>query len=210
MTVSKVIAFSAHDSVGKTTTAQALADLTDGIIVSFATPLKVAAANHLDIPVATIFEKPTPDYLRAYMRAFGWAMRQLHGENYWVLQWEKAADPYFYQGRTVIVDDLRHLSEFKFIDEIAGGHVVSLRREAAEPPTHTGDGMGNAIKIDYPPIISEVWDVRDAIQLHRKPFLDKNNPPKYRQMHDVIATDNWTPEDVAELIADIFNLKENA
>jgi hypothetical protein len=174
----KYLGISAHDGVGKSSTAQLVAHALSGVILPLALPLKEQAAKHLNIPLEQLVRKPMPDYLRAYLRDYGWAMRQLHGEDYWVKMWEFSAQSAVWPLEDwICCDDLRHLNEYHHFDQ-SGGVVVSLERTVAEPPR-----LRDGSEIMYPPIISEIWDVRELV---------KANPH-----HLYLNTDDLTVEQTA-------------
>jgi hypothetical protein len=151
--LSRVIAISGHDGVGKSTLARELATHLGGVIISLADPLKHQTALHLGLAEVLVRAKPTPPHLRDYMRALGYAQRQENGEHYWVNQWYARALNALRDGASwVICDDVRHLNEFEFMDS-HGAVSVALARFDAEPD----------ITVSQPPIISEVWGIRFEI-----------------------------------------------
>lgn len=183
--LSHVLALSGHDGAGKTTTARAFADLTGGVVISLADLLKEQAAAHLGVPVATLYAKPTPEHLRAYMRALGWAMRVEHGAGYWLQAWHaRAAES---GARVVIVDDVRHVNEAEYVLE-RGAALVSVTRAGTDP----------ALTPDTPPIIREVFDIRRAV-LSR--YAAHNG--LYRRSR-TLDLNHLTPHGAARVLAEQF------
>jgi hypothetical protein len=164
--LSRVIAISGHDGVGKSTLARELAAHLGGVIISLADPLKHQTAMHLGLTEEQVRAKPTPPHLRDYMRALGYAQRQESGEHYWVNQWYARALTALRDGASwVICDDMRHVNEFEFMDS-HGAVSVALARYGTEP----------AAQETYPPIIAEVWDIRNRM-LRRMPEVSMCSSP---------------------------------
>lgn len=176
-----IIGISGHDGCGKSTLARMLADRTDGRIVSFADPLRHEAAGHLGLPIGALYEKPTPDDMRAYLRALGWIRRSRCGADYWVRKWgETVAE--LHDRFHIFTDDQRHMNEALFIEK-NNGVLVSLERSKVEP---------DRVR-EFMPIITEVWDTRRLVQASGGRHLYLN-------------TDELTPEQTADAVMAHFGL----
>lgn len=162
---SNVLALSGHDGTGKSTTARTciprlVTDTPHPVYgtVPLAEALRVEASRHLNLPVNRLFEKPTPDHLRAYMRALGWTMRVEHGPEYWLRRWDATVSEVEQDnglpGMTYLVDDVRHLNEAEWFTT-RGACLICLVRQDTEPERTP----------DLPPIIEEVFQVRERAAL---------------------------------------------
>jgi hypothetical protein len=111
------------------------------IPVSFAHALRqeVQHAGFLDP-----WRKPTPDHLRALLRAWGWSRRVEMGEDYWLNICAGVILSRTGRGHLTITDDVRHLNEARWFSE--HGILVKLDRPATDPRVTESD----------PPIIREV------------------------------------------------------
>ncbi|MHA0048632.1 hypothetical protein [Deinococcus sp. PEB2-67] len=178
----RIIGLSGHDGSGKTTTARVIAELTGGVIISLADPLKAQAAQHLGLTEAEVRLKPTPPHLRNYLRALGWAMRVESGADYWLRLWHAHALRLLHRGvPVVIVDDVRHINEYDWIAHLTSGYVAALYRADTEPD----------IADNLPPIITEVWDVRQQAAADRV---------KLEQRTAVVSVNDSRPEQVARRV----------
>lgn len=125
------------DGCGKSTLAHHLASRTllEPAVVPFAQALRGelytalvrdAIAHHpryTHIPEA-LLEKPTPEWARALLRAWGDYKRHLEPD-YWVKRWNQRLDELEPQVELVLVDDVRYRNEAEAIQS-RGGTLVFL------------------------------------------------------------------------------------
>jgi hypothetical protein len=141
----KPIGIIGHDGSGKSALAaailaEAVRQRLPSARVSLAGELrKEVAAQGFGDP----WQKPTPDHMRALLRAWGWARRVEEGEDYWLNKAVRVMQQQ-HRGAVIVTDDVRHLNEARWFSQ--NGILVKLDRSATDPKVTDAD----------PPIIREV------------------------------------------------------
>lgn len=124
-----------NDSTGKSTTANLIVELYSTYypqhkveILSYAAPLKEILATY-KIPV---YSKPYTSNTRNVLRAFGDAMREVHGERYWsniIVSKIKDNDSthILNTNNVYIIDDMRYWSEFNhWLESFEDSYVIVI------------------------------------------------------------------------------------
>lgn len=191
-----------HDEVGKSSTAQALADALNarGLRVIVAS---LGAAIRQDVHRLgyAAWKKPTPAHLREILRAHGEGARAEHGTDYWIDRLEESLATAEANGMdcdVLIVDDCRQAHEYLHYTSMPSTAFVSLTRRAKEPRRYrTRRELARLFPAlsrfipRHPAIVEAVWDVRDTVS--RWEF--QNGSTEWVQ-----AIDGLTPDSVAYVI----------
>lgn len=161
-----VAGFAGPIGAGKSTAARLAADMSNGVVLSFATPLRRELTAVLrcrrgvprDMPIALfivvlvlrlafrlfgyaidLYKKPTPPLQRWLLQRYGTEYgRKVRGEHYWANLWMEAASRLMSIGVSVFADDVRFQSEVDAIHGL-GGRVFVVIGRGANRGTHESE-----------------------------------------------------------------------
>jgi hypothetical protein len=138
------IGIAGHDGSGKSLLAQMIREHVgkdECAILPLAQGLRreVNLANFADP-----WRKPTPEHLRALLRAWGWSRRVEEGEDYWLNIARADIRNLLSVGTLTVTDDVRHENEARWFAN--NGVLVAVHRPASDP----------IVTPDLPPIVREV------------------------------------------------------